>query len=87
MGKRGQRASERTLVCVIQALVGLELLVELRNDLSIRGVLDDCDNAMKYYHHLSSPFRFFVAISVIIHTMAMSSLNSCFDWFCLLVAV
>jgi len=31
---------------VIQALMGLELLVELRNDLSIRGILDDCDNAM-----------------------------------------
>ncbi|XP_024388930.1 uncharacterized protein [Physcomitrium patens] len=46
MGKRGQRAFERTLVCVIQALMGLELLVELRNDLSIRGILDDCDNAM-----------------------------------------
>jgi small nuclear ribonucleoprotein (snRNP)-like protein len=47
MGKRGERQSERTLVCVIQALMGLELLVELRNDLSIRGFLDDCDNAMK----------------------------------------
>lgn len=46
MGKRGERQSERTLVCVIQALMGLELLVELRNDLSIRGFLDDCDNAM-----------------------------------------
>lgn len=34
-------------MCVIQALVGLELVVELRNDLSIRGVLDECDNAMK----------------------------------------
>ena len=53
MGKRGQRPSERTLVCVVQALVGLELLVELRNDLSIRGVLDDCDNALKLAYHPS----------------------------------
>lgn len=54
MGKRGQRPAERTLVCVIQALMGLELLVELRNDLSIRGILDDCDNAMKYTYRTSS---------------------------------
>jgi hypothetical protein len=58
MGKRGQRPAERTLVCVIQALMGLELLVELRNDLSIRGILDDCDNAMKYTH--TAPPRFSV---------------------------
>lgn len=59
MGKRGQRASERTLVCAIQALVGLQLLVELRNDLSIRGVLDDCDNAMKCVSPLRN-FKFHI---------------------------
>ncbi|KAG0575597.1 hypothetical protein KC19_5G015300, partial [Ceratodon purpureus] len=32
-------------ICNLKALVGLELLVELRNDLSVRGVLHDCDNA------------------------------------------
>uniref|UniRef100_A0A388K9E8 LSM domain-containing protein n=1 Tax=Chara braunii TaxID=69332 RepID=A0A388K9E8_CHABU len=39
--------SERTLVCVIQSLVGMEVVVELRNDLTIRGNLDECDDYMK----------------------------------------
>ncbi|KAJ7530817.1 hypothetical protein O6H91_14G020600 [Diphasiastrum complanatum] len=46
MGNRRGRQTERTLVCVVQALVGLELLVELRNELCIRGILDDCDADM-----------------------------------------
>lgn len=46
MGRRTGRAGERTLVCVIKALQGLEVLVELQNDFCIRGLLDDCDDAM-----------------------------------------
>jgi len=40
------RRSERSLACAIQALVGTELLLELRNDTCIRGLLDDCDDAI-----------------------------------------
>lgn len=34
------------MACAIQALVGTELLLELRNDTCIRGLLDDCDDAI-----------------------------------------
>lgn len=46
MGRRTGRPWERTLLCVIKALQGLNILVELQNDICIRGVLDDCDDAM-----------------------------------------
>lgn len=46
MGRRTGRPWERTLLCVIKALQGLHILVELQNDVYIRGVLDDCDDAM-----------------------------------------
>ncbi|KAH7387071.1 hypothetical protein KP509_16G003800 [Ceratopteris richardii] len=46
MGKRRGRPWERSLLCVIKALQGHQVLVELQNDLYIRGLLDDCDDAM-----------------------------------------
>ncbi|XP_059069464.1 uncharacterized protein LOC131067514 isoform X5 [Cryptomeria japonica] len=47
MGMRNNaRRSERSLVCAIQALVGTHILVELRNDTCVRGLLDDCDDAI-----------------------------------------
>lgn len=46
MGKHRERSSERSLVCVIQALQGLEILVELQNDVYVRGLLEDCDDSM-----------------------------------------
>ena len=49
---RGGRPWERSLVCVLKALRGMEVLVELQNDAVIRGSLDDCDDVMK---SVSSP--------------------------------
>eukprot|EP00252_Welwitschia_mirabilis_P027119 TRINITY_DN9188_c0_g1_i1.p1 TRINITY_DN9188_c0_g1~~TRINITY_DN9188_c0_g1_i1.p1 ORF type:complete len:126 (+),score=14.15 TRINITY_DN9188_c0_g1_i1:124-501(+) len=46
MGRKNVRRSERTLVCAIQAVVGTELLVELRNDTCIRGLLVECDDSL-----------------------------------------
>ena len=46
-GNRGGRPWERSLVCVLKALRGMEVLVELQNDAVIRGSLDDCDDVMK----------------------------------------
>ncbi|KAI5066815.1 hypothetical protein GOP47_0017343 [Adiantum capillus-veneris] len=46
MGRRRGRPWESTLLCVIKALQGLHILVELQNDIYIRGLLDDCDDAM-----------------------------------------
>lgn len=80
MGKRGQRPAERTLVCVIQALMGLELLVELRNDLSIRGILDDCDNAMKYtYSTLGFQYEFCIR-RVDFHLCKCCTKSVCAQW-------
>lgn len=39
---------ERSLVCLIQALVGRKVVVELRNDLIIRGKLDVVDEYLRY---------------------------------------
>jgi small nuclear ribonucleoprotein (snRNP)-like protein len=47
MAKKKVRASERSLICVIQALVGMKVLVELKNDVTVKGVLDECDLGMK----------------------------------------
>lgn len=38
--------SERSLACVIQALEGMRLVVELRQDTIIRGVLESADEEM-----------------------------------------
>lgn len=45
--RRFQR-SERSLVCLIQALEGRKVVVELRYDVVIRGRLDAADDFMKY---------------------------------------
>jgi hypothetical protein len=39
--------SERSLVCLIQALEGRKVVVELQNDTIIRGTLDEADDYMK----------------------------------------
>lgn len=39
--------SERSLVCLIQALEGRKVVVELQNDTIIRGTLDEADEYMK----------------------------------------
>lgn len=39
--------AERSLVCLIQALEGRKVVVELQNDVIIRGVLDEADEFMK----------------------------------------
>ena len=38
--------SERTLVCLVQALQGMRLVVELRQDTVVRGMLDSADEEM-----------------------------------------
>ena len=38
--------AERTLLCFVQALVGTKVVVELRDDVAIRGVLADVDDRM-----------------------------------------
>ena len=45
MGSRA-RPSERTLVCLVQALQGMRLVVELRQDTIVRGMLDSADEEM-----------------------------------------
>ena len=40
------RPSERTLVCLVQALQGMRLVVELRQDTIVRGMLDSADKEM-----------------------------------------
>ncbi len=36
-----------TLVCLVQAVAGKKLVVELRNDTILRGTLDESDEYMK----------------------------------------
>eukprot|EP01104_Vermistella_antarctica_P018174 TRINITY_DN6645_c0_g2_i1.p1 TRINITY_DN6645_c0_g2~~TRINITY_DN6645_c0_g2_i1.p1 ORF type:complete len:138 (-),score=21.60 TRINITY_DN6645_c0_g2_i1:76-489(-) len=54
MGRRGRTDAERglgTLVCVLQALVGVEIriIVELRNEMIICGSLDFVDEKMNLW--------------------------------------
>lgn len=44
--KRRVPFAERTLLCFVQALVGTKVVVELRDDVAIRGVLADVDDRM-----------------------------------------
>ena len=46
--KRRRRvpSHERTLLCFVQALVGMRTIVELRDDVAIKGVLVDVDDRM-----------------------------------------
>ena len=37
---------ERTLLCFVQALVGMRTIVELRDDVAVKGVLVDVDDRM-----------------------------------------
>jgi hypothetical protein len=39
---------EKSLVCLLQALEGRKLVVELRNDAIIRGQIDEVDEYMKW---------------------------------------
>src|SRR5688572_14296466 len=39
---------KKTLACLLQALVGNRVVVELRNETEIRGRLDSVENNMKY---------------------------------------
>eukprot|EP00245_Coleochaete_scutata_P003642 TRINITY_DN15412_c0_g1_i2.p2 TRINITY_DN15412_c0_g1~~TRINITY_DN15412_c0_g1_i2.p2 ORF type:complete len:107 (-),score=17.88 TRINITY_DN15412_c0_g1_i2:299-619(-) len=45
MGKK-ERRCEKTLVCVIQALIGMQVVVEMRNDVTVRGHMEYCDDQM-----------------------------------------
>lgn len=38
----------RTLACLLQAMLGRKLVVELRNDTIIRGTIDEADDYMKW---------------------------------------
>jgi len=46
-GKREKRPfRERTLLCFVQALQGMRVVVEMRDDIAIRGTLADVDDRM-----------------------------------------
>lgn len=45
-GVRKVKQTERTLVCFIQALQGMRLVVELRQDTVLRGTLESADEEM-----------------------------------------
>ncbi len=49
----GGSRSERTLACLVQALAGKKLLVELRNEALVRGTLVEADEYMKCVPHLA----------------------------------
>ena len=40
--------SENTLVCLIQSMTGRKVVVELRNDVLLRGNLEDVDEFLKW---------------------------------------
>jgi len=44
--KRRRRDGSNTLICILQALTGLRLVVELRNEVSVKGKLDTVDTNM-----------------------------------------
>ena len=48
MGKRRKAPlGERSLLCFVQGLQGCKVVVECRDDVAIRGTLNECDVGMK----------------------------------------
>ena len=41
------KRNERTLVVLLRSLLGMSLVIELKNDVTVSGVLDEVDMAMK----------------------------------------
>ena len=45
--RRRPERSERSLVCLIQSLEGRRVVIELRNDVIVRALLETVDDFMK----------------------------------------
>ena len=48
--RRRPERSERSLVCLIQSLEGRRVVIELRNDMIVRALLETVDDFMRSVH-------------------------------------